>query len=59
MLLKNREYSTEKYIPDNVYYQNNFKAAYKYTITAEPTEKGNKVLNIIQRRKKNRCKSHQ
>lgn len=44
---QDREYSTEKYIPDNVYYQNNFKAAYKYTITAEPTEKGNKVLNII------------
>ena len=44
---QDKEYSTEKYIPDNVYYQNNFKAAYKYTITAEPTEKGNKVLNII------------
>ena len=44
---QDREYSTEKYIPDNVYYQNNFKAAYKYTITAEPTEKGNKVFNII------------
>ena len=44
---QDREYSTEKYIPDNVYYQNNFKAAYKYTITSEPTEKGNKVLNII------------
>lgn len=54
---QDREYSTERYIPDNVYYQNNFKAAYRYTITAEPTEKGNKVLNIISEGKRINAKA--
>lgn len=45
---QDREYSRESYIPDNIYYQNNFKTAYKYTIVAEPKETTSpKILNII------------
>lgn len=45
---QDREYSSEKYIPDNIYYQNNFKSAYRYTINAEPSgTEDTKVLNII------------
>nr|DAN43642.1 MAG TPA: hypothetical protein [Caudoviricetes sp.] len=42
-----REYTSERYVPDGIYYQNAFKASYDYNVFAKSNETDDKELNII------------